>query len=73
MQGPTGSRWALERSDERHAQQGAPSRELLGTDPICGTHPLELLFNIARDFKFFSVRPYDVLEIAAGRWFGSVV
>ena len=28
--------WALERSDVRHAQQGAPSREPVGTDPKTG-------------------------------------
>ena len=32
--GPTGSTWALERSDERHAQQGAPFLKPVGTDPI---------------------------------------
>ena len=72
--GPTGSTWALERSDERRAQ---------GTVPKTGGHRpprpvlwhvhLELLFNPARDLKFSSVGPYDVLEIAASRSFGSVV
>ena len=31
--GPTGSTWALERSDERRAQQGAPSLKPVGTTP----------------------------------------
>ena len=59
--GPTGSTWASERSDERHAQRGAPSREPVGTDPKTGLPAgSPLLFNLVGNFKLFSVSPYDV-------------
>ena len=34
--GPTGLTWALERSEQRHAQGGAPSQEPVGTVPRTG-------------------------------------
>ena len=61
--------WASERSDERHAQPGAPSQEPVGTDPRTGFSsgiPWWLVFfKFAGIFKFSAVLPYDVSEIVA--------
>ena len=75
--GPTGSTWAFERSDERHAQQGAPSLKTgehrpqnlsFGRYPRCA-----VFFNTAGIFMLFSALPHSASEFALLRGFAHVV
>ena len=70
MLGPTSSGLTKDMLNKGHRPENrwAPTPR-----PVLWQDPLELLFNLARDIMFSSVGPYVVLEIAAGRWFGSVV
>ena len=64
MLGPTGSTWALERSEQRHAQGGAPSQEPVGTDPKTGFRQVfPLHFNSAGIFVLFSAVRGSMSEI----------
>ena len=63
--GPTGLTWALERSEQRHAQGGAPSQEQVGTDSKTFFFRLVslLLFNLAGFSEPFQLFLYDVSEV----------
>ena len=69
--GPTGSTWALDRSDERRAQQGAPSLKPVGTDPktglLAGIPYGQVRFNPVGLYMVSAVLPDDVSEVVVLR------